>query len=251
MGQGFELTGWAATLALSVPFVLLVIALLLGTRARRKRPIAGPVSPSASQPPPQPEPRPEPLPQTASAAEPSRPPTVRATDAASTFAPAEVSAPAPPAEAPQPASGPAPTPAGSEPEPTPAPDPVEVARETAARLSAEIKDALSSGREKDAVSLYISEAEALAVMGQRAAAADRLRKSILLSAARGMKPEHALARLELGDLARHEGDLTTACEHWSIARSLMHELKIADGIKEAEGRIRNHGCPTDWVLNDF
>lgn len=242
MVQGFELSGWVATLALSLPFVLLAISLLLGTRSRRKQ-----TTPEAA-PAPSPAPVPEPIEAPAGSGAPAAEPAVSLFEAEPRQA---TLPPAPPPPSPPVVVVPEPEPVESAAEEPPPPDPVEVARETATRLAAEIKNALSSGRESEAVSLYMGEAGALVAMGNRPAAADRLRKSILLSAARGMKPEHALARLELGDLARHDGDLTTACEHWSIARSLMHELKIADGIREAEGRIRNHGCPTDWVLNDF
>lgn len=62
---------------------------------------------------------------------------------------------------------------------------------------------------------------------------------------------HAFARIELGDLAHHEGDLTTACEHWQIARQLFADLNRADEQKKVEDRMRCNGCPTDWVLNNF
>lgn len=255
MGQAFELTGWAAWIALAVPLLLLVLAVARGTRARRRTPKTPELATASSVVAPGP---------VASDASAAAPVLLRQTEAAPAAPPATPqSAPPPAAEKVsvskslvenRPVAAPAappPEPVIEEPVEEPAPDPVDVARETAARLASEIKVAIGAGKETVAVPLYISEAAALVIVGDRVAAADRLRKSIRLSATLGMKPEHALARLELGDIARHEGDLTTACEHWSIARSLMHELKIADGIKEAEGRIRNHGCPTDWVLNDF
>ena len=62
---------------------------------------------------------------------------------------------------------------------------------------------------------------------------------------------HAEARLELAEIARASGDLTTACEHWQIARGLFSDLKHAKGRGKAETLMREHGCPTDWVLNDF
>ena len=61
----------------------------------------------------------------------------------------------------------------------------------------------------------------------------------------------AEARLELAELARGAGDLTTACEHWQIARSLFHKLARASDVSGTEDLMRHHGCPTDWVLTDF
>ena len=61
----------------------------------------------------------------------------------------------------------------------------------------------------------------------------------------------AMARLELGDLARACGDLTTACEHWQMARALFTDLKRPAETVAAEKRMESAGCPTDWVLNQF
>lgn len=62
---------------------------------------------------------------------------------------------------------------------------------------------------------------------------------------------HAAARLELAERARLAGDLTTACEHWQIARGLFFDMNDRDLHKTAEGLMLRHGCPTDWVLTDF
>jgi hypothetical protein len=87
--------------------------------------------------------------------------------------------------------------------------------------------------------------------GRVAEASDHLRKSIRLATKLGSKPVHAQARLELGDIACASGDLTTACEHWQIARGLFFELKHKGTLDATEARMRQNGCPTDWVLNDF
>jgi hypothetical protein len=78
-----------------------------------------------------------------------------------------------------------------------------------------------------------------------------LRKSIRGAAGAELKETHARARLALGDLAHESGDLTTACEHWQIARALFHELKQSREHDAAEQRMLRNGCPTDWVLTDF
>jgi hypothetical protein len=82
-------------------------------------------------------------------------------------------------------------------------------------------------------------------------AAASLREAIRLAAECDLNDQHASARLELGELARQDGDLITACEHWQIARGLFHDLKNSTRVKSTEGRMRDHGCPTDWVLTDF
>ena len=51
--------------------------------------------------------------------------------------------------------------------------------------------------------------------------------------------------------ARAAGDLTTACEHWQIARSLFEEGSQKAKAENVEARMKRFGCPTDWVLNDF
>jgi hypothetical protein len=99
--------------------------------------------------------------------------------------------------------------------------------------------------------LNLELAERHIAAGELAPAADRLRRSILVAARLRQHGTHASARLLLGDLAEREGDLTTACEHWQIARSLFEELKVADRRRAADSRMRRIGCPTDWVLNDF
>lgn len=224
MGQGFELTGLWGTIVLGLPLLLLLLVILGGTRARRRR--LRPARHALTE---------QGVPSAADAAPPPAPPPEVAAPQAAVAAPAEVEVEA--EEAP--------------PAPPPPPDPVEIAKERLVRLADEIAAAVATGRDRDLPALRIEEARALATTGDVAAAADRLRTAILASARLGMKLEHARARLELGDLAAAAGDLTTACEHWSIARGLVHELKREDGIKAAEARIRDNGCPTDWVLNDF
>jgi len=82
-------------------------------------------------------------------------------------------------------------------------------------------------------------------------AAEFLRKSIRAAVVARNRTVHAQARIELAELARAAGDLTTACEHWQIARGLFSDVKNKVGLSGAEELMRRHGCPTDWVLNDF
>lgn len=67
----------------------------------------------------------------------------------------------------------------------------------------------------------------------------------------GPKSVHAEARLELAEWAHKAGDLITACEHWQIARSALHEDGQAKASAGVDQIMRDNGCPTDWVLTDF
>lgn len=108
-----------------------------------------------------------------------------------------------------------------------------------------------SGDEKRLAALYVGLARQHVSTGRTDEAAGVLRQSIRIASRLGLAAEHAAARLELGDIALAGGDLTTACEHWQIARGLYFELKAAHELEAAETRMQRTGCPTDWVLNDF
>lgn len=92
--------------------------------------------------------------------------------------------------------------------------------------------------------------EHLAV-GNTEEAADQLRACARLASKLKEVAVEAVARLELGDLAQSHGDMTTACEHWQLARSLYAELKREDEVKASVKRMEKAGCPTDWVLTKF
>ena len=87
--------------------------------------------------------------------------------------------------------------------------------------------------------------------GNEAARMTALRSAAGLAAQHGPRAAHADARLQLAEVAYLSGDLTSACEHWQIARTTL----LDDGQKEASSKIdqrmRDTGCPTDWVLTDF
>ena len=82
-------------------------------------------------------------------------------------------------------------------------------------------------------------------------AATHLRRAIILASRLGDTTTHAAARLELGDLVAGQGDMTTACEHWQIARQIFWDGGESQMLAEADRRMIANGCPTDWVLNDF
>lgn len=82
-------------------------------------------------------------------------------------------------------------------------------------------------------------------------AAAQLRLCVRLASKLKQPAVEAAARLELGDLARASGDLTTACEHWQMARALFTDLKRSAEMTATEQRMERAGCPTDWVLTQF
>ena len=120
-----------------------------------------------------------------------------------------------------------------------------------AALLRQISEAENANLEGQLPELYLLLAREKLDGGESAAALQALTQCIRLAAKLGSKATQAAARLELGDLSRTLGDLTSACEHWQIARALSYELKNSGLLEAAEIRMRRHGCPTDWVLNDF
>jgi hypothetical protein len=97
----------------------------------------------------------------------------------------------------------------------------------------------------------LGRAEEFLAAGNADEAATQLRLCIRLSSKLKDARTEARARLELGDLARASGDLTTACEHWQLARALFADVRQPTESTAAELRMERAGCPTDWVLNQF
>lgn len=118
-------------------------------------------------------------------------------------------------------------------------------------LNAQIRDAEAAGQVQRLPGLFLSLAEWHMLRGEKAAAAELLRKSVRSATGDDLKETRAKGRVALGDIAHAEGDLATACEHWQIARSLYRELGIAGQHDEVDERMQRNGCPTDWVLTDF
>jgi hypothetical protein len=67
----------------------------------------------------------------------------------------------------------------------------------------------------------------------------------------GPPSAHGAARLALGEAAHLAGDLTSACEQWQMARTAFLEGGDTEQHDRIEKRMRENGCPTDWVLTDF
>jgi tetratricopeptide (TPR) repeat protein len=121
----------------------------------------------------------------------------------------------------------------------------------AAELTLLLQDAEKSSAHERLPPLYLSLAQCRLAEGEAAEAEELLRKSIRGAAGPRYRDIHAKARVVLGDIAHANGDLTTACEHWQIARALFHELRQTRDHSAVEARMLKNGCPTDWVLTDF
>jgi hypothetical protein len=130
-------------------------------------------------------------------------------------------------------------------------EPLATERPLTGELATRIARARARGDERELLALHLENARAKREQGRLAEAAESLRHAIRIASRIGNAAGEAQARLDLGDLERASGDLTSACEHWQIARRLFFELKQSRDLNEAETRMREHGCPTDWVLNDF
>jgi hypothetical protein len=123
--------------------------------------------------------------------------------------------------------------------------------ERAADWEARIEKAAAANDKALLASHHLGYAKAEIAAGRYDVAADQLRACLRIAAQSRNAPMEAHARMELAELARTGDDLTTACEHWQIARSLFHQLESAPELADVETRMRSHGCPTDWVLTDF
>ena len=118
-------------------------------------------------------------------------------------------------------------------------------------LDERIATALAHGDDFVLSELYLLKARDASSAGQVGLATELLRKSVGSAQRSWNVSIHADARLDLAEISRAAGDLTTACEHWQLARKLFHDLARKDRVDEADALMLQHGCPTDWVLTDF
>lgn len=112
-------------------------------------------------------------------------------------------------------------------------------------------------RSTDAVDPSLTAEELLERAGQHLVAGDReqaaahFRGAIRMAQKGKLLAVEAQARIELGDLSKESGDLTSACEHWQMARVLFAKLHMPADVNAVIERMEKGGCPTDWVLNGF
>lgn len=129
--------------------------------------------------------------------------------------------------------------------------------ETAAKASgilalrAEISELESGNQSAGLAQLYLDLAWAEQQGGSEAPALQALRSAAGVAARFGPPSVHADARLELADAAFRAGDLTGACEQWQLARAALVAAGRTADEERIEQRMRDHGCPTDWVLTEF
>lgn len=135
-------------------------------------------------------------------------------------------------------------------QPSPGVDDALVGLDSAA-IKGAVRKAEARGQHEKLPSLYLALARHSLAAEEKADAEEFLRMAIRGAGMADQKDIHAKARLALGDAAHAGGDLTTACEHWQIARTIFLELKQRADHEAVETRMLRNGCPTDWVLTDF
>lgn len=124
----------------------------------------------------------------------------------------------------------------------------------AANARASLKDLAKRLKTADNASLaalYLQIAAAHRELGDEPARMTALRSAAGLGALHGPRADHARARLELAELAFDAGDMIGACEQWQMARTALLEDGQMEEHARIDKRMRDQGCPTDWVLTDF
>jgi hypothetical protein len=114
-----------------------------------------------------------------------------------------------------------------------------------------IEDAIARGQKTSLSSLYFALAGNYERLGDVEARMSALRSAAGYGALHGPPGAHAAARLALAEEAHRVGDLTTACEQWQMARTAFLQGGETEQHARIEKRMRENGCPTDWVLTDF
>lgn len=113
-------------------------------------------------------------------------------------------------------------------------------------------DAAKAGNDNVALAdLYLAQARAFQKLGDEKARMTALTAAAGYAALHGPEATHAVARMQLADAARNTGDLTSACEHWHLAREAFQASGQTEEHARVEKLMRENGCPTDWVLTEF
>ena len=155
-----------------------------------------------------------------------------------------------------PAAGPGPQAAAVTPPPTeaqtiPAPDHTAATPSGIDALQRQLSEAQISAPKSALAPRYLEMAQQHRNAGDETARLSALRSAAGLAAQHGPHAAHAKARLELAEAAYAAGDLTGACEQWQMARMALHEAGDRTAQAGVDKRMRDNGCPTDWVLTDF
>lgn len=118
-------------------------------------------------------------------------------------------------------------------------------------IKAQFEEAVKSAPKTALAPLYLEYASQCRKSGDEAACLAALRSAAGFGALHGPRVAHAAARVELAEVAYMSGDAIGACEQWQIARLVLHEEGLKDAYARIDKRMRDNGCPTDWVLTDF
>lgn len=121
----------------------------------------------------------------------------------------------------------------------------------AATIARRIAAAQASDDKTRLAGLYLDLARAHEQTGDDEARMAALRSAAGCGALHGPHGAHAVARLQLAEAAYASGDLTSACEQWHLARAAFLADGQTDEHARVDKRMRDNGCPTDWVLTDF
>jgi tetratricopeptide (TPR) repeat protein len=118
-------------------------------------------------------------------------------------------------------------------------------------LAKRIETAIAANDNTALADLYLALARGHEKLGNAEARMAALRSAAGCGSLHGPQASHAAARLQLAEAAYDAGDLTTACEQWQLARGAFLSDGQIDEHERVEKRMRDNGCPTDWVLTDF
>lgn len=123
------------------------------------------------------------------------------------------------------------------------------------------EDAVTIGRRIDAAKtaenkavladLYLAQARAYQKLGDEKARMAALTSAAACASLYGPEASHASARMQLAEAAYSAGDLTSACEHWHLARGAFQASGQTEEHARVEKLMHDNGCPTDWVLTEF
>ncbi|MET0408008.1 MAG: hypothetical protein ABW006_06530 [Hyphomicrobium sp.] len=137
-------------------------------------------------------------------------------------------------------------------EPALAPEPLSLPEpQDPQAIRQKIASANERGDKSSLSSLYFELARAEEHRGDIGARMAALRSAAGCGALHGPHSAHAAARLALAEAAHEAGDLSTACEQWQMARTAFLDGGDEQQHARVERRMRENGCPTDWVLTDF
>lgn len=118
-------------------------------------------------------------------------------------------------------------------------------------ISRRIETAKSAKDHRALAALYLQLARGYQNLGDEKARMNALTSAAGCGSLYGPHESHAAARMQLADVAYRSGDLTSACEHWHLARGAFQASGQTDEQARVDKLMQDHGCPTEWVLTGF